>query len=151
MKDASPLLFNLLRFAMAAMVLLAVGWRSLRGVTGGSVRGALLAGTSAGCRVRVADGGPGADVGDPLGVHHRAGGGVCAAAVVCAEAASQGIRAAGWSGLAGAALAFLGPVSDYNTDGGDAGDGGGIGGCGGSADARDVRWHSRGTCCHCHA
>ena len=44
-EDASPLLFNLLRFALAAVVLLAVSWQRLRRVTRASLRGGVLAGT----------------------------------------------------------------------------------------------------------
>ncbi len=44
LKDASPLLFNLLRFLLAASVLLAVGYRGLRKLSRASVRGGMLAG-----------------------------------------------------------------------------------------------------------
>ncbi len=43
--DASPLLFNLVRFTLAAAVLVAVGWKRLRGVSGASLRGGVVAGS----------------------------------------------------------------------------------------------------------
>ena len=45
LRDVSPLLFNLLRFTLATVVLLAVNWRSVRRTTRASVLGGLLAGT----------------------------------------------------------------------------------------------------------
>ncbi len=45
LQDASPLLFNLLRFTLAALVLLALSWRRVRNASGASLRGGLLAGT----------------------------------------------------------------------------------------------------------
>ena len=45
LQDASPLLFNLLRFTLAAVVLLAVSWRGLRRITRPSLLGGMVAGT----------------------------------------------------------------------------------------------------------
>ena len=44
LQDASPLLFNLLRFALAALVLLVVGARELRRLSWPNLRGGMLAG-----------------------------------------------------------------------------------------------------------
>ena len=44
-EDASPLLFNLIRFALAAVVLVCMSWRSVRRVSRASVRGGVVAGS----------------------------------------------------------------------------------------------------------
>ena len=106
--DASPLVFNLLRFAIAAVVLVAVSWRSLRAMTGTSLRGALLAGTllAAGYELQTAG------LARTSAIHSAFITGLVVVFVpllsFVPRLRAKGCRRPGWQGLVGALLAFLG-------------------------------------------
>ena len=108
LQDASPLLFNLFRFALAAVVLLAFGSRELRKLSWASVRGGMLAGSmlAAGYELQTAG------LARTSAVHSAFITGLVVVFVPLLSFA-PGLRAVGhgrpgWHAILGATLAFLG-------------------------------------------
>ncbi len=106
--DASPLVFNLLRFTLAAVILLVVNHRGLRGISRASVRGGVVAGTllAAGYELQTAG------LARTTAVHSAFLTGLVVVFVPLLSFV-PGLRAAGeprprWPALLGASIAFVG-------------------------------------------
>ena len=106
--DASPLMFNLLRFTLAAVVLVAVGWKRLRGVSRASLRSGTVAGSllAAGYELQTAG------LARTTSIHSAFITGLVVVFVPLLSLAPQ-LRAPGqarpqWRSLVGAATAFAG-------------------------------------------
>lgn len=108
LQDASPLLFNLLRFLLAAAVLLAVSYRGLNRLSRASVRGSMLAGglLAAGYELQTAG------LARTSAVHSAFITGLVVVFVPLLSFApairASGQNRPGWQSLVGAGLAFLG-------------------------------------------
>ena len=108
LQDASPLLFNLIRFTLAALLLVFVGWKSVRGASRASLRGGMLAGTllAAGYELQTAG------LARTTAIHSAFVTGLVVVFVplLCfvPQLRVPGQGRPGWQSLAGAALAFFG-------------------------------------------
>lgn len=107
-QDASPLLFNLVRFTLAAVVLVGVSWKSLRRVSRASLRGGVVAGSllAAGYELQTAG------LARTTAIHSAFITGLVVVFVplLCfvPKLRAPGQARPGWRALAGAAAAFAG-------------------------------------------
>lgn len=107
-QDASPLLFNVIRFSLAALVMAAARWKSLRGVSRASLQGGVLAGCllAAGYELQTAG------LAKTTAIHSAFITGLVVVFVplLCfvPQLRAPGQARPGWHALAGATAAFIG-------------------------------------------